>query len=150
MQPPAINTACLFTPDHTGHGERVALACCGGRLAALWDTAECIEIHVWNGSGWSCQGSSILTGLGLHGRVDVLRKMRVRLLICGAMSGCVRNILEANGIMVQPWITGSQDVVLAALGKNRLASLLMPGCGGRGRCRREGQTRGSKNQKMRR
>jgi len=135
MQATVTETASLFTPDSTGQCGRVGLACCGQRLAALWDTAECIQIHAWNGSGWEWEGSGIFRGLGLHGRVDILRKMRVRLLICGAMSGCVRNTLEASGIIVQPWISGSQEEALAALGENRLTALLMPGCGGRGRCR---------------
>ena len=123
---------------HNAALERVGLACCGDRLAALWDTAERVEIHSWNPSGWQYEGSGILAGLGLNGRINVLRRLQVRFLVCGAMSGCTRNAVEAGGIHVRPWISGTCPAVLAALAEDRLSTLLMPGCRGRGRCQRAG------------
>lgn len=117
---------------------RVGLACCGDRLAALWDTAERVEIHTRSTSGWQYEGSGILAGLGLNGRINLLRGLQVRLLVCGAMSGCTRNAVEAGGIRVQPWISGTGPEILAALAEDRLSTLLMPGCRGRGRCQRAG------------
>jgi hypothetical protein len=116
----------------------VALACCGPRLAALWDTAELLLVFERVDGLWQCANSQSLRGIGPNGRCDVLRRLNVQYLICGAMSGCTRNSLEAHGIIVQPWISGAVEIVLGALAQGRLADLLMPGCQGRGRCRRGG------------
>lgn len=134
----AQDTSLLSASERDAIRERIGLACCGERLAALWDTAERVEIHIRDGSGWRCEGSAILAGLGLNGRIKLLRGLDVRLLICGGISGCTRSAVEAGGISVRPWISGTCPEVLAALNENRLSTLLMPGCKGRGRCRRGG------------
>ncbi len=119
--------------------KKIALACCGLRLAALWDTAEVLQIYEQVKGSPTCVSSVILQGVGPNGRVDVLRRMDVGFLICGAMSGCTRNILESQGITVQPWISGTIQTVLTALNQGNLADYLMPGCAGRGRCHRRGR-----------
>lgn len=55
-------------------------------------------------------------------------------LICGGISGASRRLLAQRGIAVQPWISGTVDEVLDAVGRDTLASLAMPGarCAGTG------------------
>ncbi len=79
-------------------------------------------------------------------RVAMLSDLDVEVLICGAVSEPVANMIEARGIRLVPFVTGSVDQVLDAYLKNILAApdFRMPGCGGRRRRRRRGLLPGRK------
>jgi len=78
-------------------------------------------------------------------RVSQLKSLKVDLLICGAISRALAEMVYAAGIEVLAYVTGGVDDVLEAyrsgeLGQPRFA---MPGCwpGARKGHRRSGQTR---------
>jgi predicted Fe-Mo cluster-binding NifX family protein len=62
---------------------------------------------------------------------DRLSELDVAVLICGAISELPANIIEATGIELIPFITGSADKVLDlyARGIKITPAFLMPGCG---------------------
>ena len=70
----------------------------------------------------------------------LLKQNNVKILICGAISGCTRRLLEAQKIQVIPWITGDVKNVIDAFLSNRIfsSSFIMPGCrGNRGQGRHQ-------------
>ena len=77
--------------------------------------------------------------------LQLLKDNNVRILICGAISGCMRQLLEAQNIRVIPWITGDIQCVVEAFRSNKLfsPSFIMPGCRGGGRFGK-GQFRGGR------
>jgi predicted Fe-Mo cluster-binding NifX family protein len=62
--------------------------------------------------------------------INLLLKHDVKIVICGAISGCTRRLLNAHKIQVIPWITGDVKSVIEAFRFNRLISpsFVMPGC----------------------
>ncbi len=77
-------------------------------------------------------------------RVAMLSDLNVGVLICGAVSEPTANMIEARGIRLVPFVTGSVSQVLDAYIKNILSApdFRMPGCGGRRRRRRRGRSPG--------
>ncbi len=67
---------------------------------------------------------------------ELLVKMGVEVLICGAISRTPASILEAAGIQLIPFVTGRAEKVITAFAKGRpiIPQFLMPGCGRRRRC----------------
>ncbi len=62
---------------------------------------------------------------------NLLTKLYVEVLICGAISEVPANIIEVGGIKLIPFIAGYADEVLKsyARGKQNIPAFLMPGCG---------------------
>ena len=69
--------------------------------------------------------------------LQILKNNNVTVLICGAINGCMRQLLEAQNIQVIPWITGDIEGVVDAYHSNSLfsSSFTMPGCRRKGRFR---------------
>ena len=70
-----------------------------------------------------------------HLKVIRLREMGVNVLICGAISRSVQNMVSSHGIRVIPFITGNIHEVIKAWLEGRMNqnTFGMPGCRGRGR-----------------
>ncbi len=68
-------------------------------------------------------------------RVDQLKGLEVDVLVCGAISRVLANMVTVSGIQVLPYVTGSTEDVLQAYLTGQLAKpeFSMPGCwpGGR-------------------
>jgi predicted Fe-Mo cluster-binding NifX family protein len=77
-------------------------------------------------------------------RVARLKELSVDVLICGAVSRPLADMIASSGIALVPFISGESDVVLGAYLSNRLPSpqFMMPGCWGRGPGRGFGMGRG--------
>ena len=76
-------------------------------------------------------------------RAGSLKPLGVDVLLCGAISRALANMVTASGIEVLPYVTGPVDDVLQAYLTGRLIQprFIMPGCWpgarkGFGRCRR--------------
>ncbi len=71
-----------------------------------------------------------LSGLEPQARPDALARLKVNLLVCGAIAWPTEAALTAKGIRVISHIRGDVDRVLAALLSQRLDddAFLMPGC----------------------
>jgi len=85
-------------------------------------------------------------------RAGRLKNLEVDVLICGAISQALANMVTASGIQVLPYVTGRVDDVLEAYLTGQLAKpqFSMPGCWpgarkgfgrGRRRCRWQGRRR---------
>jgi predicted Fe-Mo cluster-binding NifX family protein len=62
-------------------------------------------------------------------RTERLKQLGVDLLLCGALTRPLREVLTANGVPFVPWLCGCVDEVLDAFEHGRLdARFLMPGC----------------------
>jgi predicted Fe-Mo cluster-binding NifX family protein len=78
--------------------------------------------------------------------LHLLKQNNVKILICGALSGCTRRLLTAQKIQVIPWITGDVKSVIEAFQSNSqfTSSFVMPGC--RGKRRHERRQFGNRKQ----
>jgi predicted Fe-Mo cluster-binding NifX family protein len=74
----------------------------------------------------------------LAARVTRLRELGVTALICGGISRTLRQMIEAGGIRIYPWMAGPVEEVLKAFLSKQLSDprWTMPGCGDRDRRRR--------------
>jgi len=83
----------------------------------------------------------------LAARVRQIGGLGVRVLICGAVSRPLEEMLGAAGVRVIPHVCGPVEGVLRAFLTGRLSdeTFLMPGCCGRRRRLRGGQRRGARS-----
>jgi hypothetical protein len=67
-----------------------------------------------------------------------VEELALDVLVCGAVSRVLADLLESSGLALVPWVAGDIDDVLGALDADELDSrrYMMPGC-----CRRRGRTR---------
>jgi predicted Fe-Mo cluster-binding NifX family protein len=76
-----------------------------------------------------------LEGLSLPQRADKLKTLGVDVLICGALSRLLANMVTQSGIEILPYVTGNIENVLGAYMAGQLTrpEFCMPGCwlGGR-------------------
>ncbi|MFC1676175.1 NifB/NifX family molybdenum-iron cluster-binding protein [Planctomycetota bacterium] len=63
-------------------------------------------------------------------RTDKLKNLEVDVLVCGAISRVLANMVATSGIQVLPYVTGSIDDVLQAYLAGQLVKpeFVMPGC----------------------
>lgn len=75
----------------------------------------------------------LLAETGVLARAARLRDLSVDVLICGAVSWPLRQVLVSSGIRVFPHVCGNTNEVLGAYlsGHLRDRAFVMPGCGGR-------------------
>jgi len=77
----------------------------------------------------------VLHDNSIYELLKILNSNNTSILICGAVSGSIRQLMASHHIQVIPWITGSLEAVITAFNRNELttSSYLMPGCRRRGR-----------------
>ena len=126
-----------------------AIAAYGDRIASLFESSEkFIIIHSSSDDIKNLPSINI----GNNSPNELLRLLKqndVKILICGAISGCVQDLLEAHNIEVIPWITGDIESVIQAFYSENLisSSFMMPGYRKRGCNRRHRFHRRHKNYK---
>lgn len=114
-----------------------------GRVSPVFDTAETLlVVNVDGGRQVSRERVGLPKG-PLHDRVNRLAASEIDVLLCGAISRPLYDMLVAAGIDVNPFLSGEVDALLeSALQRGTIdRRFLMPGCGGRGRRRRSGRHR---------
>jgi len=112
---------------------RVALPVWKDRLSPVFESCsryllvDCRHQEILGRSGRDC------IGLDQFGRVLVLFEEQANLLICGAITHVTLNIIQAQGILIKPFITGKTESVLQAYLQGQLDSprYWLPGCGRR-------------------
>ena len=122
---------------------RLGIPVWGDRVSPVLDAAARLVVvdldeggeptEVALGQTGGARRASAIAGLGL----DVL--------ICGAVTAHLANLLEASGVRVVPWVSGTVDDVVSAFREDALskARFSMPGCRcGRGRRRHGGGGKG--------
>ena len=109
---------------------RIAIAVWESRISPVFDAAEHLLIlDVENGREVNRIEKSIL-GLSTQKRVDRLVELDVDMLLCGAISRQLADMVAASGIRVIPWVTGEVGKVRDwyLTGKPIDTRFLMPGC----------------------
>lgn len=124
---------------------RVGIPTWNGRISPLLDTAERLVV-VDTGRESGDRAEDVALGAGsLWGRAASISELGLDVLICGAVSGRLAEMLSGGGLTVVPWRSGDVEEVLRAFAEGRLdePQFLMPGCcgrrGGRRRQRRRGR-----------
>lgn len=109
-----------------------------GRISPVFDVAEDILLIDMEKNREKDRQTIVLAKNTPWERAGLLRRMRVNVLICGAVSWPLEMALKAKGIQVISNICGQIEAVLAAFRNQRLIdnAYLMPGCCGRGLQRR--------------
>jgi len=103
------------------------------RISPVFDVARTLLVlHIKNGQEI---GRSIehFNSVMFHHLKEVLERLEIEVLICGAISKMQSDIIEACGIKLIPFIGGNiEDVIVAYLkGEEIVPAFLMPGCGRR-------------------
>jgi len=106
---------------------RICLACHGGRLATLLETATAFRLYRFETESVVADGFWPMPAGGLAPLALRLAEAGVALLVCGAATCCCLTPFTGQGVAVVPWIVGDVPTVLSALAQNRLETLLAPG-----------------------
>jgi predicted Fe-Mo cluster-binding NifX family protein len=121
---------------------KAAFAYWDNRIAPVFDTAR--QIHIVEVESGQIVGESLaaLSEVAPNAKALRLTELGVGTLVCGAISGAMRNLVEAYGIQVISFVAGDiHEVIHAWLsGDIHRGPFFMPGCGRRGRHRHRGMS----------
>ena len=109
---------------------RIAVTVWQSRVSPVFDTAGNLLILDTDESlGLQSAEESIL-GLSPQKRVDRLADLDVDVLLCGAISRPLADMVAASGIRLVPWVTGGAEELLQwyLTGEPLDSRFLMPGC----------------------
>ena len=123
---------------------RIAVTEWNQRVSPVFDVARAVKV-LDIGGGVPGQAQTVPLPEAPADKLGALRQCNVEMLICGAVSREVAQMLAAAGIAVHSYISGEVEEVVQALAEGRLADhcYAMPGC-----CRRRGgQGRGGGRQR---
>ena len=111
----------------------IAMPVWNGRISPVFDSAQKLLITEYSDKQLVRQIEESFIEKIPQKRVQELVDLQVQVLICGAISQCLWQMMVAAGIQVIPFIKGNTDIVLNAFtdGKLLRPSFLMPGCCGR-------------------
>lgn len=123
----------------SGSEIKVALTVWENRISPVFDSARMLLIaNIENKTVKSRRYEPFYSELSLR-RAAKMSDLGVKVLICGAVSQPLANMVEAYGIELIPFVTGDVNQVLDAYLKDILSTpnFRMPGCqaGRRRRCR---------------
>lgn len=116
---------------------KVAIPVWQSRVSPVFDTAErLLVLDVEYGRELS-RVEHPMAGIPPMRRARRLSELGVDVLLCGAISRPVLQLMTASGIRVIPWVSGEINDLLAWYldGKPLDGRFLMPGCGHRNRFR---------------
>jgi predicted Fe-Mo cluster-binding NifX family protein len=116
---------------------RVAIPIARGRVSPVFDTAGVLLVVAIDDGREVSRSRIDLQNLTAPDRVNRLTSSDVEVLLCGAISQPLYDMLEIAGIEVMPFLSGDVEVILSAYADKMISDprFLMPGCGGTKRCR---------------
>jgi len=124
---------------------KIAIAIWNDRVSSAFDFSARVLVMEMENDEEMSRSQILLESRSSSQRVNQLKSLEVDILICGAISRTLAEMITAAGIQVLAYTTGRIDDVLEAYITGRLAEsqFTMPGCWpgarkGFGRC---GQTR---------
>lgn len=125
----------------------IALATFEDKIASLFESSNRFIIVPSPSYKFENSESIPIKNNSANELLHLLKQNNVKILICGAISGCMRRLMEAQKIQVIPWITGDVQSVVEAFHSDNLfsSSFIMPGCRGKGRHRRRQFGKGKHN-----
>ena len=115
---------------------RVALTEWEGRVSPVLDTARSVTVVDTENGRPVSRRNEVLAGSTAQENIRRLRDLGVALLVCGAVSRPLAEVIQSWGIELVPFVAGGIDEVLEAVLSNRIPdpAFSMPGCRcGRGR-----------------
>jgi predicted Fe-Mo cluster-binding NifX family protein len=109
---------------------RLAIPTRNNRISPVFDSAGQVLLLDLEGGEERSRCVAPLPADSLPARVTRLQELGVTVLICGGISRPLRQLVEAGGIRIHPWIAGPVNDVLLAYRQGRIddARWLMPGC----------------------
>ncbi len=114
---------------------KVAITTHDGRVSPVFDVARRLVLVDVEQGREATRKEEVLDQANPAARAQRIAEIGVDVLICGAISRPLQDMLTSSGVQVTPWVCGSVEEVLQAFLCGRLsdASFLMPGCCGRRR-----------------
>lgn len=127
---------------------RVAIPAWQDRISPVFDTASTLVVVDVDGQRPKARVALDLPDGPPQKRVTRLLDKGVEVLLCGAISRPLRDMVEAAGITVTPFLLGPVDDVIRAFIEDRLSEprYIMPGCCGRRRRQRRGRRNGTRKE----
>lgn len=121
---------------------RVALATWNGRISPVFDVARQVLLVDIEKGRETARSRDALPGTDPHAQAERLKGLGVEVLICGAVSRPMADLLAGLNVRVLPFTAGDEEDVLSAWRGGALPAPTwsMPGCCGR--MRRSGGGRG--------
>ena len=118
---------------------KVAIPIWDGRVSPVFDVAQELLVAKIESDRKLHRTQQRLPDTGLVERVDRVNELGIDVLICGAISHPLEEMLSAKGVRVIPWICGPVEAVLQAFisAEPIAARFSMPGC-----CARRGRGAG--------
>ena len=131
---------------------KIAIAIWNDCVSNVFDFADCILLVEIDGDKEISRSQISFESKSFPQRISQLKSLEVVLLVCGAISRALAEMVYAAGIEVLAYVTGNIDDVLEAYRSGQLGQpqFAMPGCWpgarkgldqcgqGRRRCRRQG------------
>ncbi|MFP4501542.1 MAG: hypothetical protein ACLFTT_11130 [Candidatus Hydrogenedentota bacterium] len=114
---------------------KAAFSIARGRIAPVFDVARHIRLVESDADTMRTRGEYDLPDTTPAAKVAQLEALGAELLVCGAVSRPLHELLTARGIVVAPFVAGEAEAVMAAWANDTLddESFAMPGCCGRRR-----------------
>lgn len=114
---------------------KTAFSYWGNRIAPMFDTASQVRVVVSEAGRIVSDQRLALPQVIPVQKVVQLTTLEIEILVCGAVSRSLHNMIEAYGIQVIPFVAGDLDEVVTASINGRLEPehYAMPGCRRRGK-----------------
>ncbi|MBN1470928.1 MAG: NifB/NifX family molybdenum-iron cluster-binding protein [Syntrophaceae bacterium] len=112
---------------------KIALSIWKDCISTVFDSADQLLIFEPDGTG-GCKRTTIkLISTDVQGRASEMKERHIDVLICGAISRPLENLLGSLGMRVFAFVRGSVEDVWTAYQNNRLEQAIfsLPGCRGR-------------------
>lgn len=123
--------------------KRIAIPVHNGRVSPVFDAARRIVLVDVADGGPVGREEQPIEAVFPARRARWLAEQRTDVLICGAISMPLAQMVQGHGIQLVPWVAGPLEDVIRGFMDNGLqhAQFAMPGCLGRGRRHRRGGRR---------
>jgi len=105
----------------------ICLACYRDRLASVCENADGYKLFEIRDDKFYPAGLLSLPSKDPMDRTSAISACGVTTFLCGAIRNGTRHALEARGITVLSWLTGSEEQVLDGYLNDSLSALSMPG-----------------------
>lgn len=124
---------------------KVAITAWENRISPVFDSASTLLIAEIKNSEIIARAYEPFNPAKVSHLAEALKNMGIDILICGAISKILSNVIEFSGITLIPFIGGNVEEVLECYtnGRKIVPEFLLPGCGQR-RC--QNRTRYHENQ----
>jgi len=109
---------------------KIAIAIWNGCVSNVFDFAEGVLLVEFDGDKETNNSEVKFECKAFARRISQLKSMEIDVIICGAISRDLAEMVTASGIELLAYVTGAVEEVLAAYGAGQLgqSQFAMPGC----------------------